>query len=324
MNIESFLPSGMSLSDAIVVLTSVSSLAVLTLVWFALLPADPGVRRAQGLARQREAMRSGALAPTRRKDRKQSLSMMQSLVNKLKLARSQQARKVQISLQQAGWRSDDAVVRYFFFKITLPFVFGFTALFLIYGLNAWNLEGHMKIICCIGAVVGGIYGPDLLIKNAAQKRQDAIRKALPDALDLMVICAEAGLSLDATLMRVSNEMEKATPEIADEFALTSMELGFLPDRKQAVRNLAERSSLSVMRGLSNTLLQSERYGTPLSNSLRVMSAESRNERMMKAEEKAARLPAMMTVPMIVFILPPLFVVLLGPAALSTYDNFINM
>ncbi len=324
MSIESFLPAGMTIADAIVILSSLSALAVVTLVWYALLPADPGVRRAKVLAAQRDLMRSGAIAPTRRKERKKSLTMMQMLVNQFKLARSQQAKKVSEKMLQCGWRSQEAVVRYFFFKMTLPFAFGIFAVLCTYVVNVWQLEDHMKAIVCIGAIAAGLYGPDIIIKNAAQKRQEAIRKALPDTLDLMVICAEAGLSLDATMSRVSQEMEKTTPEIADELALTGMELGFLPDRRQALRNMANRSSLSVMKGLVNTLMQSERYGTPLAGSLRVMAAESRNERMMKAEEKAARLPAMMTVPMIIFILPPLFVVLLGPAGISTYDNFIKM
>jgi tight adherence protein C len=140
----------------------------------------------------------------------------------------------------------------------------------------------------------------------------------------MVICAEAGLSLDATLMRVASEMQKTAPELSDEFSLTGLELGFLPDRRVAMHNLAKRTDLAVLRGMVGTLLQAERYGTPLAQSLRVLSAESREERAMKAEEKAARLPALLTVPMIVFILPPLFVVLIGPAALRTVDALSKM
>ena len=153
----------------------------------------------------------------------------------------------------------------------------------------------------------------------AVKRADKIRKALPDGLDLMVICAEAGLSLDATLMRVSQEMESTAPELADEFSLTGLELGFLPDRRKALQNLMLRVDLPGVRGVVNTLLQAERYGTPLAQSLRVMSADSRNERIMKAKEKAARLPAVLTVPMVVFILPPLFIILIGRAILNTID-----
>ena len=161
---------------------------------------------------------------------------------------------------------------------------------------------------------------DLIVTNAIQKRTEAIRLALLDALDLLVICAEAGLTLDAAFSRVSRELGMAYPELADEFSLTSIELGFLPERRQALENLSRRVDLQSMRGVVTTLVQTERYGTPLASSLRVLSAEFRNERMMRAEEKAARLPAIMTVPLILFILPTLFVVIMGPAACSIADS----
>ena len=195
---------------------------------------------------------------------------------------------------------------------------------LFYGLNLYNLATPGKLAVTIGCVLFGAYLPDMVIKNAASKRSDKIRKALPDGLDLMVICAEAGLSLDATLMRVSQEMEQTAPELADELSLTGLELGFLPDRRKALQNLMLRVDLPGVRGVVNSLMQAERYGTPLAQSLRVMSADSRNERIMKAEEKASRLPALMTVPMIVFILPPLFIVLIGPAVLKTIDAMSGM
>ena len=170
------------------------------------------------------------------------------------------------------------------------------------------------------AMVLGVYAPDIVVKNAIDKRKNVLRLGLPDALDLMVICAEAGLSLDSSLKRVAKEMALSCAEIADEFGLASVEIGFLPDRVMALRNLVKRTALPGIRGLVNTLIQSERYGTPLAQSLRVLSAEYRNERLMKAEEKAARLPAIMTVPMILFVLPPLFVVLIGPGALKIIDS----
>jgi tight adherence protein C len=246
------------------------------------------------------------------------------VVGRLKLLRSTQANKVAAKLATAGWRTKDAIVRFFFAKFSLPFCLGGIALVMLYGLNVYNLEPGWKAVAALSATIIGSYLPDLMVYNAASKRREAIRKALPDALDLMVICAEAGLSLDATLMRVSDEMQKTAPELSDEFSLTGLELGFLPDRRTAMQNLAKRTDLQVLRGMVSTLLQAERYGTPLAQSLRVLSADSREERAMKAEEKAARLPALLTVPMIVFILPPLFVVLIGPAALRTIDALSNM
>jgi tight adherence protein C len=165
--------------------------------------------------------------------------------------------------------------------------------------------------------------PDIWLKNKVGKRSNAIRKGLPDALDLLVICAEAGLTVDAAFGRVAKELGKAYPELGDEFGLTAIELGFLNERRQAFENLAQRVDLEAVRGVVTTMIQTEKYGTPLASALRVLSAEFRNERMMRAEEKAARLPAIMTVPLILFILPTLFIVILGPAACSISDNFMN-
>ena len=170
-----------------------------------------------------------------------------------------------------------------------------------------------------GAVGLGYKGPELYVGNIEGKRTTAIRKGLPDALDLLVICAEAGLTVDAAFNRVARELGRAYPELGDEFALTAIELSFLTERRAAFENLAYRVNLDSVKGVVTTMIQTERYGTPLASALRVLSAEFRNERMMRAEEKAARLPAIMTVPLILFILPVLFVVILGPAACSISD-----
>lgn len=324
MNLEAYLPPGVTIDDAIIGMSSFSALAVAVLVWVALLARDPGIKRARALGAQRAALRAGAGGPVRRKERLQTLGLMHKVVSQLRLLKSVQARKISIKLMHAGWRSKDVLVKFFFFKLSLPFIFGGIAVFFVYGLDIYQLEPPMKALVALGSVMVGAYAPDVVVKNAAQKRQDMIRKALPDALDLMVICAEAGLSLDATLVRVADEIESSTPELADELTVTGLELGFLPDRRQALKNFGIRTDLVVIRGMVNTLLQSERYGTPLAHSLRVMAAESRDERMMRAEEKAARLPALLTVPMIIFILPPLFIVLIGPAALSIVDTLSKM
>ena len=324
MNFQSFLPAGLSAEDLIVAMAAMTACVSLAAVWMALLHRDPAVRRARALAAQREALRSGMLAVRRREDRLQAMTIMRQVVERLQLMRSAQAEKISLKLARAGWRSKDAVVRYLFARIALPFAFGGGALLLLYGFDAYNLESTVKLLVSLVAVMVGAYAPDMLVKNAALKRQDKIRKSLPDALDLMVICAEAGLSLDATMRRVANELGKAAPELADEFGLTSLELGFLEDRQKALQNMVLRTDLVAMRVMINTLVQAEKYGTPLAHSLRILSADSRTERVLKAEEKAARLPAMLTVPMIIFILPPLFVVLLGPAALDIADAFKNL
>ncbi len=324
MTIDAYLPPGVTVEDLLVAMAALTAAVSLFAVWATLLHKDPVTRRARVMAAQREALRSGAIAVRRRDDRIQTMTVMRQVVDRLQLMRSTHAEKTTLKLARAGWRSKDAVVRYLFLRVALPLLFGVAAIGGLYGLDLYNLDSTMKLVVSLGAVLAGAYGPDIIVKNAALKRQDKIRKSLPDALDLMVICAEAGLSLDATMRRVADELSQAAPEISDEFGLTSLELGFLQDRQQALDNLSKRVGLQAVRGVVNTLMQAERYGTPLSNSLRVLSAESRQERVLRAEEKAARLPAMMTVPMIIFILPPLFVVLLGPAALDIADAFKNM
>lgn len=321
MNLDALNAAGLDAESLVVLLAALTAFVSAFAVWSALLHRDPAARRAEFIASQREALRAGVLTQRRRKDPDQSMTVMRQVVDKLQLMKSTQADKIKTNLARAGRRTNDALVRYLFMKVALPFGFGAIALFLVYGLDFAAMEDTHKLIATLVAVIVGAYFPDLMIKNAATKRQKEIRKSLPDALDLMVICAEAGLSMDATLMRVADEMATAAPEMSDEFSLTSLELGFLPERQKALDNMANRCNLQAVRGMVNTMMQAERYGTPLAHSLRVLSQESRDERMMRAEEKAARLPALLTVPMIVFILPPLFIVLLGPAVLSVMDNF---
>ena len=322
MTFSDLMPQGVSPEDLIIFMSAITAAFSLAAIWSALLHRDPAVRRARMISSQRDALRSGVMAPRRkREERQQTMSMMRQTVERLQLMGTTQTKKISKKLARAGWRSKDALIRYLFLKFALPFVFGGAALFVLFGIDLYQLGTVGNLIGTLVCVIFGAYAPDIVIKNAAQKREDTIRKALPDALDLMVICAEAGLSLDATMSRVADELSQAAPETSDEFSLTSVELGFMPERRKALENMAERCTLSGLRGMTNTLMQSEKYGTPLAQSLRVLSQESRDERMLRAEEKAARLPALLTVPMIVFILPPLFIVLLGPAILDIMDNF---
>lgn len=310
--------------EIIIAMAGLSALLMTFAVWSALVVRDPSQRRMKEMADRRQQLKDGIMVTPRRRQRLQPTTVMRQVVDRLKLLRSAQGDKLSRRLAQAGWRSKDAVVRFLFAKLALPFVFGSVALFVLYVLELYNLNNGQKLIAVLGLTVFGAYAPEIYVKNMIQKRWDAIRKTLPDSLDLMVICAEAGLSLDSTLQRVSDEMLNAAPELSEELGLTAAELSFLPDRTTALGNLKERVDLPAMRGMVNSLIQSERYGTPLAQSLRVLAAESRNERVMKAEEKAARLPAMLTVPMIVFILPPLFIVLIGPAGLDIADALGNM
>jgi tight adherence protein C len=204
-------------------------------------------------------------------------------------------------------------------RVGMPVVFAAVAL--VITVAHADMPLMMRLTAVVGAAVAGAYAPILALRRVIARRQHRIRRQLPDSLDLLVICAEAGLSLDAALTRVARDLGPAAPQLADELGLTAVELGFLPNRRQALQNLARRTDLPAIRGVVNTLVQTERYGTPLAQALRVLAAEFREERMLKAEEKAARLPAILTVPMIIFILPTLFVVLIGPAMVRVVHNF---
>jgi len=237
-----------------------------------------------------------------------------------KLLRGEEARKTSDQLAQAGWRSRDALAIYLGIRLATPFI-GAVASFALVWILAPDATGMQKLLSMVVAVLVCGFAPVFGLGRAIKRRQNFLRKQLPDGLDLLVICCEAGLSLDASMTRVAREIGFSSPEFADEMGLTAVELGFLPNRRQALMNLTKRTNLPAIRGVVNTLVQTERYGTPLAHSLRVLSAEFRDERMFRAEEKAAALPAKLTVPMILFILPCLFIVLIGPAIIQVLDLF---
>ena len=324
MNFFDYLPAELSPENLIAVVASGVAFATVYAVWNALTARDPLGSRAKALRQHREKLKAGMTA-ARRSERRTvvAMGMMRRVIQRFNLMRTQQATKIVDRLAEAGWRSKDALVAFLFMKICLPFAFGAAAVFAIYGVGIIDVPPIFRLLLAMMCVVIGAYVPEVFVKNAIQKRRKLIQKGLPDTLDLLVICAEAGLALDAALTRVSREMARSAPEMADEFGLTAVELGFLPDRKQALKNLIKRVRLPSIRGVVNTLMQTEKYGTPLSQALRVLATEYRNERMLKAEEKATKLPALLTVPLIVFIMPTLFIVLLGPAILRAIDGLSN-
>lgn len=313
------LPFGIDAAQLIVAMAGLSAVVAVLLVWTALLPKSQGVVRARSILERQNELKRVTAQPRGRQQLVRVLGVMRKVVDRLQLMRSKQAEKISGKLAQAGIRTSDAKVAYLFAKTTLPLAAGLAAAFLLFVAEVYNGSQMMRLMMALTAVLLSAYAPDIYIKNRADKRRTNLRKGLPDALDLMVICAEAGLSLDATFQRVSGELHSTYPDLADELALTSVELSFLPERRLALEGLAARTDLPGLRGMVNTLMQTERYGTPLAQSLRVLASELRTERLMRAEEKAARLPAILTVPLIIFILPPLFIVLLGPAILSTMD-----
>ncbi len=307
-------------------LSAVATFAVLVAIYAATTVRDPMAKRVKALNERREQLKAGIVASTskRRKsisNRNEAADRVRTLLGSLRMLQDEQVEKAQRKLMQAGIRAKDLAFVVIFARFVLPLVIGSVVIVGVYILDWFPDWGAFKKYGAVaGALIGSYKAPDLFLKNKITKRTHAIRKGLPDALDLLVICAEAGLTVDAAFNRVARELGKAYPELGDEFALTSIELGFLTDRRLAFENLAMRIDLESVRGVVTTMIQTEKYGTPLASALRVLSAEFRNERMMRAEEKAARLPAIMTVPLILFILPTLFIVILGPAACKISDN----
>ena len=308
------------------ILAAVAAMAVLFAIYTAVTITDPMSKRVKALNARREELKAGVVTATAKK--RQSLTRKSDTTEKvkeqlgrMKVLQDSQVREMQQKLAWAGYRNQEVAVILIALRAILPIVVGGFAFLMLYMVEIYP-DWQMKRVGALALVIFLAYkGPELFLKNKATKRTDAIRKGLPDALDLLVICAEAGLTVDAAFNRVAKELGRAYPELGDEFALTAIELSFLNERKKAFDNLAFRVNLEAVKGVVTTMVQTERYGTPLASALRVLSAEFRNERMMRAEEKAARLPAIMTVPLIMFILPVLFIVILGPAACSITAAF---
>jgi tight adherence protein C len=271
--------------------------------------------------------RLGALRTRRMKTRSEqarpspkstSIGFMRSLADRLNLLRGAAADQTTRKLRRAGFMSRDATVVYIFIKLALPLALGFVMILLTSTSSVIDVPENLILPTCMGGVIAGFLMPELYIKNVADKRREVLTLVLPEGLDLLTICVEAGLSIDAAFRRVAKEMRDPMPELSAEFEMTAIELTYLPDRQQALENMNERSDSPAVAALVNALRQTEKYGTPLANSLRVLSQEFRQTRASKAEEKGARMPALMTVPLMVFILPTLITVLLAPAIMSAF------
>lgn len=311
------------------ILSAIATFSMILAIYAATTVRDPMAKRVKALNERREQLKAGIVASTSKRRAKlnqknETTDRMRSFLSSLKVLQDTQLKDAQIKLMQAGIRSKDWAVVVIFARLLLPIIIGGGTVFYVYGMGGladWTPFKRYAVVAA--SLVLSYKAADIWLSNTITKRSNEIRKALPDGLDLLVICAEAGLTVDAAFARVAKELGRAYPELGDEFALTAIELGFLTERRQAFENLAMRVNLDAVKGVVTTMIQTEKYGTPLASALRVLSAEFRNERMMRAEEKAARLPAIMTVPLILFILPVLFIVILGPAACSINDQFMK-
>ena len=314
------------LQPANIIMALASVGAFLTIVAFGmpLLERDALTSRLKAVARRREELQAASRArsaPQKSKLRQQvTRNYIRAIVENFKLLNPAHSEGLKNKLAQAGRRGQGPLYTYAFFRFVAPFALAGVAAIYYFLLTKFDLSVGARVMICLGAGFVGFIGPGVILSNMVAKRQQSITKAFPDALDLMVICVEAGLSMEAGFHRVADEIQDTSPELSEELGLTTAELAFLPDRRAALENLARRTGLPGMKALTTSLVQAEKYGTPVSVSLRVLSNEQRDERMNKAEKKAGALPAQLTVPMIAFFLPVLFIVLLGPAIIKTMQT----
>lgn len=260
--------------------------------------------------KSREALEEAHAGSLRGKETK---GLAKTVVESLNLQKAFEDPDLKDKLQQAGFRGNGPVMTFYFFRLAAPILLFGGAAFYIFFVNDFGLPNITRWCAAAGIGLLGYYAPNLYLQNAAAKRQQSIMQAFPDGLDLLLICVEAGMSIEAAFQKVSTEVGAQSIELAEELSLTTAELSYLSDRRTAYENLAKRTNHPGVKAVATALIQAERYGTPLGQALRVMAKENRDMRLANAEKKAAALPAKLTVPMIVFFLPVLFVVILGPA-----------
>lgn len=268
-------------------------------------------RSRQAIAQQGQA--GGALRHTDEGFKKR-------VVDRLNLTKLLEDPKVADKMAQAGYRGPKPLTQFYFFRFSMPFVFMAVAVFYLFIFNDFGLPLMTRVLAVMIATVIGFYAPNLFLENRISKRRTSIMQAFPDALDLLLICVEAGMSIEAAIQKVSQEIGGSSIDLAEELTLLSAELSYLPDRRMAYEGLAKRTNHPGVRSVATAMTQAETYGTPLGAALRTMAKENREMRLSAAEKKAAALPAKLTVPMIIFFLPVLFIVILTPAIINIQDT----
>jgi tight adherence protein C len=316
-----FLIASFSVQTVAMVSASIAAVATVLTIAMPLLVTDSlskrmkavAVEREKIRARERERMSQVAQKVNLRPSAKQSI---QAIVDRFNLKKWVGQEEARLKLVQAGYRGQAPYITYLFFRMVTPVASVVIAAFYLFVVLNFNQPAIIKIGMCIAAAYIGMHAPLMFLKNLIARRQLSIKRAFPDTLDLLLICVESGMSIEAAFRKVSEEVGTQSVALAEELTLTTAELSYLPDRRQAYENLAKRTNLEGVKSVCMALQQAERYGTPLANMLRVMAQENRDMRMSEAEKKAAGLPPKLTVPLILFFLPVLFIVILGPAAIK--------
>jgi tight adherence protein C len=304
--------------------------AIATVLTFAmpLLATDSLGRRMKAVALEREKLRQRERERLARGEkislRRNPKQFMRTIVEQFNLNKWLGQEEARSLLVQAGYRGQAPYVTFLFFRMVMPTVMLVFSLFYVFVVLKIDQPASVKVGMCLAATYFGMYVPALFVKNKIARRQTSLKRAFPDALDLMLICVESGMSIEAAFKKVSAEIGTQSIPLAEELTLTTAELSYLQDRRAAYENLAKRTNLDGVKSVCMALQQAERYGTPMAQTLRIMAQENRDMRMSEAEKKAAGLPPKLTVPMILFFLPVLFIVILGPAAIRVMQmNLMN-
>jgi len=306
----------------VMILAAAATFATVLTVAMPLVSRDRMAFRMKSMATERDKMRAARMAEFNKEGQGQGRlrqtpkGFMQQIVNRLNLRKAFDTDEVRDLLKMAGLRGQAPLVAYMFFRLVMPIIVTIVALIYLFGIANLQHPPIAKFGMAIAAGYAGFYLPNVFLKNLVQKRQASITQAFPDALDMLLICVQAGMSIEAAFGKVSKEVSSQSLELAEEFSLTTAELSYLQDRRVAFENLGKRTGIAGIKAVATALIQAERYGTPVGQALRVMAKENRDMRMSEAERKAAALPPKLTVPMIVFFLPVLFIVILGPAAIQ--------
>jgi tight adherence protein C len=301
---------------------AILAFATIVTLCLPLIDRDNLGQRLKSVAERREELRQrhhAALNARRGQLRSEPIGtakLIKQIVERFDIAKLVESEDTQGRLARAGLRGQTPQMVFMFFRFVMPFILFVAALIYLFLITHFAWSGTMKFAASVGAALLGFYLPDLFVSNIIARRQGSIMRAFPDALDLLLICVESGMSIESAFTKVAAEIGQTSAELAEEFALTTAELSYLPDRKQAFENLAKRCGHPGVKAVATALNQAERYGTPMGTALRVCAQENREMRMSAAEQKAAALPAKLTVPMIIFFLPVLFVVIMGPAIMK--------
>ncbi len=282
-----------------------------------ILQGDKLKKRMESVATARDGMRKARMDQLNQEAglRAENKGFVKDMVDRFSLDKLLEASDLKDKLAQAGMRGQRPIYRFYIFRLVLPIIGLLIGLIVLVGLNIPEWKMMQRVALTVGLTAFGYYLPGIYVKNVAGKRLAAIVPVFPDALDLLLICVESGMSVELAFGRVATEMAETSVEMAEEFSLTTAELSYLTSRRMAYENLARRNNHVGIRSVATALIQAERYGTPLGDTLRTMANENRQMRVLLAEKKAAALPAKLTVPMILFFLPVLFIVILTPAAM---------